>query len=237
MLKMKDTLSAMDLVTENKLARRAAIMKTARLMIAERGFDALTIRDLAESCRVSVPTLYNQFGGKDQLLAAAIEDHFTGGPGQLEIKSGLRGLDRINAIFDVIALQFLESPAFHRRLLEAFGSLESTAAVQKKITASLAQAIEGELTRMQARSEVTAWVNSRTLSMQVTAAFVGATVIWASGDIRDHQLSAAITYGTGLVLLGIVNEALRTQIEQRLVQAQSTLEQGGEAPEFRSQQV
>ncbi|MFT7220413.1 MAG: AcrR family transcriptional regulator [Candidatus Azotimanducaceae bacterium] len=237
MLNAEDTLAPMDLVTENRLARRAAIMKTARLMIAERGFNALTIRDLAEACRVSVPTLYNQFGGKDQLLAAAIEDHFTADPGQLENITGLTGLDRINAILDFIAMQFLESPAFHRRLLEAFGSLESTASVQKKITADLAQEIEGELTGMQARGEVTPWVNCRTLSGQVTAAFIGATVIWGSGDIQDHQLSPAIAYGTGLVMLGIVHDELRPQIEHRLVHAQSTLEQGGEALIDRSQHV
>ena len=63
----------MDLMTEQRLARRAAILSTARELIAARGYESVTVRELAEICRVSVPTLYNQFGGKDQLLAEAIE--------------------------------------------------------------------------------------------------------------------------------------------------------------------
>ena len=213
----------MDLVTENRLARRAAMMKTAREMIAARGYDSLTIRDLAEACRVSVPTLYNQFGGKDQLLAAAIEDHFTGDPNQLTIKTSSSGLERIFAVLDFIAAQFLSEPAFHRRLLEAFGSLDSTTSVQKSITQSLADEIGKELTVMQEAQELAAWIDPTTLAGQVTAAFVAATVIWGSGDIRDDQLTAAISYGTGLVLLGVVADQHRTRIEERLIGAQEHL--------------
>ena len=68
----------MDLVTEQKLERRERILASARELIAERGYEGLTMRDLAAHCRVSVPTLYNQFGSKDSLLAAAVETHCSG---------------------------------------------------------------------------------------------------------------------------------------------------------------
>jgi len=65
-------------VTEQKLERRARILAAARELIAQRGYEALSMRELAAHCRVSVPTLYNQFGGKQALLAAAVESHFAG---------------------------------------------------------------------------------------------------------------------------------------------------------------
>ena len=49
----------MNLMTENRLARRASMMETARQMIAEKGYESITVRELAAACRVSVPTLYN----------------------------------------------------------------------------------------------------------------------------------------------------------------------------------
>ena len=213
----------MNLMTENRLARRASIMETARQMIAEKGYESITIRELASACRVSVPTLYNQFGGKDQLLAAAIEDHFVGDPDQVKIKTSLIGLDRIFAILDFITFQFLQAPDFHRRLLEAFGSLDSMQQVQRSITASLAHEIGQELGVMQDRRELESWVDPELLAGQVTTAFISSTIIWGSGIIREDQLTAAVQYGTGLVLVGVLVGDNLPLVRQRIEAAQELL--------------
>ncbi|GAA5315346.1 MAG: hypothetical protein AseanaTS_05510 [Candidatus Pelagadaptatus aseana] len=48
--------------------RRERILSEARAIIAQQGFDALNIRDLAESAGVTVPTIYNLIGNKEALL-------------------------------------------------------------------------------------------------------------------------------------------------------------------------
>jgi AcrR family transcriptional regulator len=213
----------MNLMTENRLARRASMMEAARQMIAEKGYESITIRELAAACRVSVPTLYNQFGGKDQLLAAAIEDHFVGDPDQVKIKTNLIGLDRIFAILDFITFQFLQAPDFHRRLLEAFGSLDSMQQVQRSITASLAYEISQELGVMQDRRELESWADPELLAGQVTTAFISSTIIWGSGIIKENQLTAAVQYGTGLVLAGVVTGDNVPLVRQRIKAAQELL--------------
>ena len=213
----------MNLMTENRLARRASMMETARQMIAEKGYESIKIRELAAACRVSVPTLYNQFGGKDQLLAAAIEDHFVGDPDQVKIKTSLNGLERIFAILDFITSQFLQAPDFHRRLLEAFGSLDSTQQVQRSITASLAHEIGQELGIMQDRRELESWADPEQLAGQVTNAFISSTIVWGSGGIRENQLTAAVQYGTGLVLAGVVTGDNVLLVGQRIKAAQELL--------------
>jgi len=213
----------MNLMTENRLARRASMMEAARQMIAEKGYESITIRELAAACRVSVPTLYNQFGGKDQLLAAAIEDHFVGDPDQVKIKTNLIGLDRIFAILDFITFQFLQAPDFHRRLLEAFGSLDSMQQVQRSITASLAYEISQELGVMQDRRELESWADPELLAGQVTTAFISSTIIWGSGLIKENQLTAAVQYGTGLVLAGVVTGDNVPLVRQRIKAAQELL--------------
>lgn len=213
----------MNLMTENRLARRASMMEAARQMIAEKGYESIKIRELAAACRVSVPTLYNQFGGKDQLLAAAIEDHFVGDPDQVKIKTNLIGLDRIFAILDFITFQFLQAPDFHRRLLEAFGSLDSMQQVQRSITASLAYEISQELGVMQDRRELKSWADPELLAGQVTTAFISSTIIWGSGIIKENQLTAAVQYGTGLVLAGVVSGDNVPLVWQRIKAAQELL--------------
>jgi len=58
----------------NMEKRRGKILSHARSTIASQGFDALKLRDLASSVGVTVPTIYNLIGGKDEILRRIIED-------------------------------------------------------------------------------------------------------------------------------------------------------------------
>ena len=62
------------LTREDKKSQRAErILDHARAMIAEEGFDALKIRELAARAELTVPTIYNLIGGKSDILARIIE--------------------------------------------------------------------------------------------------------------------------------------------------------------------
>ena len=63
----------MSLLHEHKAERRARIGKAARQLVVERGYEGLTMRELAQKARVAVPTLYNLFGSKDAILVAELE--------------------------------------------------------------------------------------------------------------------------------------------------------------------
>ncbi|MEM7250197.1 MAG: TetR/AcrR family transcriptional regulator [Pseudomonadota bacterium] len=52
----------------NMERRRDRILHHARLIIGAEGFDALNLRDLAAAADVTVPTIYNLVGNKEQLL-------------------------------------------------------------------------------------------------------------------------------------------------------------------------
>ena len=58
-----------------QLKRQANILYMTRKLASEVGYDGLTMRGLAEKAEVSPKTLYNLFSSKDELLAAALEDH------------------------------------------------------------------------------------------------------------------------------------------------------------------
>jgi len=53
----------------NMAKRREAILHEARALIAHNGFEALKIRDLAARAGLTVPTIYNLIGGKQEILA------------------------------------------------------------------------------------------------------------------------------------------------------------------------
>lgn len=60
--------------SKNMTKRRDTILREARNVIASEGFDALKIRDLAARAGLTVPTIYNLIGGKDEILATIIKE-------------------------------------------------------------------------------------------------------------------------------------------------------------------
>lgn len=53
---------------ENKARRMDRILSEARKLIAEEGFDALTISEVAARSQVTIPTVHNLFGKKNDLV-------------------------------------------------------------------------------------------------------------------------------------------------------------------------
>ncbi len=215
--------SLMDLVTEQRLARRSMILASVRQMIVDRGYEAVTIRELAEVCRVSVPTLYNQFGGKDQLLAAAIEDHFRGAYDSQDFQRAKPGLDRLLTLIDQSAQQLLESSNYHQRLISAFSSLGSTTQVQMRVATAFAQIIIAQLNVMQDKRQLADWVIPAHLAGQMVAACIGTAVQWSAGFITSQALQSSMRYAMGLVLLGTLRGKSLPRFSTMLQAAQATL--------------
>jgi len=213
----------MDLMTEQQLARRAHILETARQLIAERGYQAINVRDLAERCRVSVPTLYNQFGGKDALLAAAIEDHFSKALATARLPDAQEGLPRLLEIVDGCALHILELDDYHRRLLEAFGSLDATTNLQLRMARRLLGVMAVDLTVLQRQRRLAPWVDVKLLAGQINSAIISSALIWSGGHWPGNHLLEGMRYGTGLVLLGALRGSAARSVEQRVIEAQQQL--------------
>ena len=215
----------MDLITRQRHERRAAVLAAAREMIAEFGYAGVTVRDLAERCGVSVPTLYNQFGDKDGVLSAAIEAHFLEVLSSTPMTAREPGYERLVIIIDQIAEQILTLSAYHRRLLEAFAAIRTTAPVQQRIAKQLAQTIEAELQIMANQRQLADWANPASVAGQMTTASIAAAVVWSSGMVPDDQFAATIQYATGLILLGIARGKARKALEVRVQAAQHILTQ------------
>jgi AcrR family transcriptional regulator len=59
-----------------RLARRLEIVRAARSVFAERGFDKATLEEIAERAEFGKGTVYNYFDSKEILFAAAMDDLF-----------------------------------------------------------------------------------------------------------------------------------------------------------------
>ena len=210
-------------MTEQRLARRAHILESARELITERGYQAVTVRDLAERCRVSVPTLYNQFGGKDALLGAAIEDHFNRAFLSAQLPDAELGLPRLLAIIDACALHIVELADYHRRLLEAFGSLEATTDIHLRMARRLLGVMSEDLAELKRQRRMAPWIDVKLLAGQINAAVISSALIWSGGHWPGNHLLHGMRYGTGMVLLAALRGNAAKTVEARVVEAQQGL--------------
>ena len=215
----------MDLVTEQKLERRARILSGARDLIADRGYAGLTMRDLAAHCRVSVPTLYNQFGSKDALLAAAVEGHFAGVLAETRSDRQEPGVARLLSVVERCADQMAQLPRYNRALLQAFLAGRETN-LQASLASELASELERALGEMQGRRQLADWVSPRVLAERITASCIGASVMWLMGEFDDVKVRAAMLHATASMALGCARGAVRRRLEDVVREVQARLEPG-----------
>lgn len=79
-------------------ARRQRILQAATPLLAAGGVAGLTVRAVAEAAGVTVPTLYNLIGNKDQVVAALVADTLAQLAAALQAQPPARGLQRARAI-------------------------------------------------------------------------------------------------------------------------------------------
>jgi AcrR family transcriptional regulator len=87
---------------------RAAVVDTAAELVAEQGFEGLSMRAVAERCGVGVMTLYGYVRTRDELLGALAERLFRA----LELPDAddLSWEEQITSVFRSVRRMFLEHP-------------------------------------------------------------------------------------------------------------------------------
>jgi AcrR family transcriptional regulator len=108
----------------NMRMRRARILAAARGLLASGGFQALNLRDLARAAAVTVPTIYNLVGNKEEVLCALFREVLD----EIEARiGGARDLEPLAAATAVVTEStglFAEDEDFYRTAFLAVESLD-----------------------------------------------------------------------------------------------------------------
>jgi len=134
-----ETLSVEELTDEQR-ERRQRVIDVAFELGAERGYDAVQMREVAAAANVALATIYRYFSSKDHLLAAAMTE-WTGRLQNRVAQSPPRGDTPADQLVDVLrrACRAMErQPKLSKALVRALSSpdrgvRESGAEVQRQI--------------------------------------------------------------------------------------------------------
>lgn len=100
-------------------ATHSRVLQTTREMIRERGVESFNIRDLSNSCAVSVPTLYKMFGSKEGLVYAAVDELYREHLERVRESSVGTGLTRILDASDLTGQAALDEPVLSRLIVQS----------------------------------------------------------------------------------------------------------------------
>lgn len=210
----------MGLLQEQKAERRARILAAARRLIAERGFDGLTMRELAHASRVSVPTLYNLFGGKHALLVGELEETFDRVVAGMRAARGDTFVERVVAGCEAANDDFLSVPSYSRALIHLTLVSHEQRELRREVGRRYVAMMAETLREAQAAGEIAEFVDPPAIAARAYAHYVATMIQWALGDIDDDGLRTATVLGECLMLLGIARGHAVGELERRVKELQ-----------------
>ena len=204
----------MDLVTRQREERKRRILEVARQLIAKHGYDGVTMRDLAEKSLVSVPTLYNLFGGKNELLLGAVESYFADLMGDAERVRAQEGLAKIIALADTLGRETPRHAAYARSVMSFFGSVSDAGGLLEIAVRQLTNELVEALEQMQHKRQLADWTDPHALGGHLASQLSITTFEWARSQLSDEGLRRAMLYGTGVTLLGLARGKAAAELER-----------------------
>ena len=201
--------------------RRQRILAAARAIVAARGYEALTMRELAQKSRVTVPTLYNLIGGKEAVLAAAVEEQTARFLAAIERRPGASPAARLLAVIDACTRELLGLPAYYRTLLHLLYTAEAAGPVRARVDRALGGELSEALRAIGEAGELAAWVDERALLRSLRSQLGACALQWAGGELDDDAFPAGAIYQASLTLLGVTTGRSHAELERAARAAQA----------------
>lgn len=210
----------MDRRIAGKAKRKRRILDAARERIVDGGVESLAMRGLAEGAQVSVRTLYNLFGNKDDILDALVAELLA------ELDQILDGLvlddpiARCKAIIRVSMDRLIDEQVVYRPVLRAQSRRMNAFSEADRRSLETIQSVLEEAVR---RRMLTRHVQAANLAHQIYAAHQQNILLWAHGVRDDEQARAAAIHSCSLFLLAAGTPKTRNEILAELPAMEKSL--------------
>ena len=205
----------MGLLADQKAERRDRILAAARRLIADEGYDALSMRTLARESRVSVPTLYNLFGSKDAILIAELHGIARRvAAAQPAIPSGY--FQRGMAAFDLGMRLIEEAPEFFRAVVQMVITSRETDEMRRRVEDAFVTIMQSNLAAAKWAGQLHDWAEPMIVARHIFAAEMAPFLAWGLGQIDFRTFRLAAESGTCHVLAGVASGQFHAEVVQRI---------------------
>ena len=193
--------------------RRERILAAARSIIAESGYAGLSMRALARASQVTVPTIYNLIGSKEDVVVEAVAEQTR------RFVSGLEGKADLLAVIEAAVDDFVSQPAYYRGLLPALASSSSIAGRQAQ--RAMRKQIEFALETSASAESLEEGMDPGLLSQRIQTHFDATALQWSAGYLDDVAFRAAALFDVALVGVAVYRGSEVDRFHQALERSQS----------------
>jgi AcrR family transcriptional regulator len=184
----QETPAAMGRRAQQKASTRAAITAAAQTLIASKGFEAVTVGDIAEAAEVSHRTFYRYFPSKDEALLADFRDFLDDFVALVAARpAGEHPVDSLLGTLDTIAMALQVDADAFGWIFELVESEPALAGVQHRLLIDA----QDRLTRLFAqRLDVSPnTLEPRLYASGATAAYQAAVRTWVAIPREERTMT------------------------------------------------
>jgi len=205
----------MNLREIGKRRRRRRILAAAKQIIVAAGVDGLSMTRLAREAELSVATLYNLYGSKEEILYALFDDCLDSLDAAFD---GLQCSDpvaRMRVVFTTSVDQLTRDGALYRPLMAAVSNQVDRTRVPRTIRRCEAMA-EQALGAAVEQGVLTPVLSPRVLAHQIFMAYLQAMHGWAVGMLSDRGFRSQALHGLFICLVAAATDDARPALVREL---------------------
>ncbi len=201
-------------VSASMVERRRRLIETTKAMIAEKGADGFTIRELTERAEVSITVVYSTYGDKEGLLAAAIQDFYERLPmAQRRAPETLQG---VLALTDEAAEIILGNAGYSRSLSDLYFSRTADPRIYMAIRSIAVRMFGPWLERTTAEKGTVPGLPFEMLCTMLANERWSVIFDWARGRIADADLAKVMKTSFLVIASGLTTGASQTELQKAL---------------------
>jgi AcrR family transcriptional regulator len=202
----------------NKLYCRRAVLKSlVRKSFAKHGFSGLHVRELAATCGVSVQTLYNHFGSREDIVASANSELITAQLKHLDYKHSVTGQNFVLLGCEQIIELLERDNDYTRSLFLTIQSLPKDNIIVERMHSLLANTFSKHLTILKKDHQLRQCIDTEKLALTILNAIDGVMMTTSCEVAVKEQLRLTV----GLLMLGACQGAEAEIIENYLIASQN----------------
>lgn len=213
-------------LSRNRLLRRARIMQTTLDLVAARGYDAVTVDELAAASDVTKKTLYDIYGSKQSLVAQAVALRLDTLTENFEEELRGDGLTRLMAIVRKTCAAVLETPELSRALAPRLVN----SAEEFHLAAFFERLHRRAIGRMKDERQIQPWSDVAFTARSMMFDQIAVQNMWAGGNIRDDQYTGFALLSALRIVTPLARASVRKALVDRIRLMQAELTYGPDRP-------
>ena len=197
---------------DRQVERRQGIQAEAWRLMAERGYEGVTMRELSRRTGISTRTLYEMYGGKDALLGEAFRGRLRIVFERIEQAIDAQGLEHLVRINSAIVASIAASENFSR----AYASVLASNKISIYTIETPVAHFRGCLEEIRAQGDFLPWADLDLTARRLLMGQNALMIQWGNGTISIANLESLYMMSLCEMLIPLTTGKTHATLQERL---------------------